>query len=352
MERTGETSGLSRLHEAVLQNELVVIEEVLHLQRGPVKHGSKKKIRTEIMAAALAQNSYGDTPLHLAVVMDRLNAARMLVKPPAGPAAMTCTNSSGQTPLLLAIMEDKRDFINLFLSPEVALSSKALNAGNDAGDTPLHVACANGWGHVVSHLLNRGADAFTRNKKMQTALTVAVLNGQADCALMLLNFSSYVADVPDMDGMTALHHAAQMEQVASAKHLLEVGADFEIKDTKDRTALDVAVAAGARQVVNAIKEAAAKKAQEKANAHKAGQETNIREFQESNNKDPEQSPEEVVPKQPEVEQRQSYILSQKTSSILRASWTKEFEGDPPSPFPEKDDTFEDKCDCFKLCVII
>ena len=96
-----------------------------------------------------ATNNNGDTPLHLAIRKGNMEAARLLMrqtdlKPSTEP------NNLDQQILFLAIEEGRIDFIEELLTHNTI----DRNGKNENGETPLHIAIANGNIEVLKLLLN------------------------------------------------------------------------------------------------------------------------------------------------------------------------------------------------------
>ena len=145
--------------------------------------------------------------------------------------------------------------------------SPAINARDASGNAPLHRAIAAGDVEGVSALLARGADTeMTDGEGLSPLLlavggrhlpiAVALLNAGADpmpmdgpngmCSLMesasrahhaemldVLVAHGTLADAPDADGNTAMHHAAMQGDTHAIDALVEVGADVGVKNPLD-----------------------------------------------------------------------------------------------------------------------
>ena len=72
-------------------------------------------------------------------------------------------------------------------------------------------------------------------------MVVAVRSRQAATLAYLLSLEGVDVNRQDDRGQTLLHMAAALGAVDEAKVLLERGADASLKDSKDRTASDIAV---------------------------------------------------------------------------------------------------------------
>jgi ankyrin repeat protein len=116
-----------------------------------------------------------------------------------------------------------------------------VNAQDESGDTPLHVATLEGHAAVVELLLNAGAHVNGRAGTGLTALHVAVFwNDQGDVTEALLRAGADV-NAQDVHGHTPLHLAAERGRPAMAKLLLDAGAMVTATDHQSRTPLHLAL---------------------------------------------------------------------------------------------------------------
>lgn len=65
-------------------------------------------------------------------------------------------------------------------------SASAIDAGDQNGDTALHVAAKYGHVNVLELMLSRGADITARNKQMLTCLDVAISCNMENVAEVIL----------------------------------------------------------------------------------------------------------------------------------------------------------------------
>ncbi len=116
-----------------------------------------------------------------------------------------------------------------------------VNEVDEYGRTPLHKATYPTFknpGHLViaGVLLKNGADANAKSQGDATPLHMA----EAEFVELLVKHGAKL-DVQDVNGQTALHHAAWLDRTEKVKLLLKAGADPSIKDKNGHTALDRAM---------------------------------------------------------------------------------------------------------------
>lgn len=116
-----------------------------------------------------------------------------------------------------------------------------VNEVDEYGRTPLHKVTYPTFknpGHlkIAGLLLENGADANAKGQGDVTPLHMA----EAEFVELLVKHGATL-DVQDVNGQTALHHAAWLDRAEKVKLLLKAGADPTIKDKNGHTALDRAM---------------------------------------------------------------------------------------------------------------
>ena len=204
----------------------------------------------------------GSTALLWASHRDDLDTARRLLD--AG-AAVDAANDLGATPLWAASQNGSGAMVHLLLGagadPDLALLS---------GETPAMVAARAGSADVVGRLAGAGADLDRRGSRGQTALMWAVAQHHADVVGSLLAHGadphvrsdvwSQVMGVPPHGqygynreiphgGNTALLFAARAGDLASARLLVDAGADVNDANAWGVSAVTMAAHSGYRKLV-------------------------------------------------------------------------------------------------------
>ncbi len=110
---------------------------------------------------------------------------------------------------------------------------------------------------VVADLLARGASVEARNRRGESALSVAAKRGAIDVASLLISAG---ADIHhrDLSDSTPLLLAAEARRTRMVKFLLEAGADVNIQNKKGVTALAAAAFNGDSRTVSLLLDAGAK----------------------------------------------------------------------------------------------
>ncbi len=212
----------------------------------------------------------GATALHWASYWDEVEAADLLLQAGADAGA---TNDLGATPLWLASQNGSAAMVRTLLEagadPNVPLLS---------GETPVMTAARTGDPEVLELLLAAGGDPNVTGTRGQTALMWAVAQRHPAAARVLLGrgadvlarsdtWSQVMAvpphshpanrqDVPH-GANTALLFAARVGDAASARLLLEAGADVNDTDAAGVSATALAAHSGFVDVVELLLDAGA-----------------------------------------------------------------------------------------------
>lgn len=206
-------------------------------------------------------------PIHHAAREGHMDVLRLLL---LKGAKVDTPTKDGNTALHLAVEERRRDCARLLLA-----NGARTNVGNSReGDTPLHMAAANGDENMVKLLLHKGgiASKEVRNKQGKTAFDVAVENGHSRLfdalrlgdslcaaarkgevrAIQKVLESGAAINGRDQNGWTALHRAAFKGKIEAVRFLVDKGIDVDAKDEDGYTALHCAAESGHADVTELL----------------------------------------------------------------------------------------------------
>ncbi|KAL4156819.1 hypothetical protein PRNP1_005845 [Phytophthora ramorum] len=163
----------------------------------------------------------------LAEVMDALNAG----------ADLTVKNSLGQSPAYVAAANGLHHVLTLLLE-------RGANANDVAqdGSSPLHAACENNRARAAKILLKYNARVeydFPIRDSTTTALLLACMAGHSNVVEQLLDAGAD-PQVEDADGNTPLHFTSRDGNYRATYLLLTAGADPDMPNEQDETAFDMA----------------------------------------------------------------------------------------------------------------
>ncbi|CAH0050901.1 unnamed protein product [Clonostachys solani] len=127
---------------------------------------------------------------------------------------------------------------------------------DDKYHTALHIAARTGNVEIIQLLLDFGSNARVRDSNMRTPLHLAALAGHTDAASLLIKQGKEAVDMEDMDSQTPLFYASKNHHLDAAKALAEAGADVNAKkyglpllhqmaSFNDADAIDVLIEVGA-----------------------------------------------------------------------------------------------------------
>ena len=226
----------------------------------------------QLEKALLDANSTGDTPFIAAVSKGNIEAVKCLLKVANEKCAyksyepekyMRCnllrtTNNSDDTPLKVAVATNQsEELIELLLKEDeicqeflwnnadeefASLQSTCINQKNQAGLSPLIVACERNLPSIVELLLKHGAK-YIKDNKGRGPLAVASFCGCDDVVDYLLNRtdpSTLGLNCVDDNECTPLWLAARTGNVKMVKVLVDAGADVTVRDKDGLSPQDVA----------------------------------------------------------------------------------------------------------------
>jgi ankyrin repeat protein len=114
-----------------------------------------------------------------------------------------------------------------------------INAKNEQGNTPVHVAVASRQKEIVGLLAERGTDVNAANPRGDTPLHLAAEADDRDIAELLIAKGADV-NARNRQGRTPLHVAAMKHHTSMVESLAAHGADASVKDRSGETALQLA----------------------------------------------------------------------------------------------------------------
>jgi ankyrin repeat protein len=213
----------------------------------------------------------GSTPLYKAVLNNKVEMARLLLRHGANPNAIITKSQNSLSPLAVAVSIGGYGDVAMV---ELLLAHGAnANVVGTAGTTPLHYACqakiavllidhganVNNLGtaditplyaasyrgdkEVVQVLLSRKADPNKQNKKGSRPLHVAANRGYKDVVGTLITNGADVHAI-DANGWTALHHAAYQRRASAIEELLANHSEVNAMTHQGSTPLHLAVQHG------------------------------------------------------------------------------------------------------------
>lgn len=182
-------------------------------------------------------NSRGQTALHVAVVSNAPDVARLMIEQGANPL-LGRQDAPEHTPLTDAISLDKPKIATL-----LAENGGYVPGAMVDGWSPLHHACEKGQLPTVEALLEAGADINERTENGATPLLIAVNCYQEELAKRLLKIPAVVETMnecfvqTDKKERTAFQTAVHLEQESLVEFMISQGGAVNSRDADGKSPL-------------------------------------------------------------------------------------------------------------------
>jgi len=148
---------------------------------------------------------------------------------------LNVTDGFGHTALINAAWKDRTDVVKLLLEKGVSL-----NCRNRDGQTAMDKAAYWGFTEVLQLLVDAGSKIDIRNNNGETPLHRAAMWGHVDAVKLLLQAKANANVFKNQRRWTPLHFASKHGKSAVVRALLEGKCDPSMKDSNDRTSLELA----------------------------------------------------------------------------------------------------------------
>ena len=191
------------------------------------------------------------TPIMAAAVNGDLDTVEFLID---STAQLHNKDLKDQSIIHLAAQHDQHDVIELILDHQRTERDFMVNENDQYDNTPLHVACQNGFLETVKVLVDHGADCDNKNEDERTPFHMAAASGHTEVVKYLLGVDKTAVNDKDEDDNTALHLAATNKMTNTLQILLENGSSVHERNDNFWTPLDCAAAAGAYKCVQKLLE--------------------------------------------------------------------------------------------------
>jgi ankyrin repeat protein len=162
------------------------------------------------------EDAYGNRPLHICALRNEYECASHLIEHNCNINAM---NKKAQTAFMLAAANNSFNMLELLIA-DMSSSNTSLPTKNES----------------ISNL--KGVDLMCVDNEGNNALHLSLIQKHENCALFILDHidsNSYLINLKNKQGKTALHLAASNGFQTSVEILLSKGADLFVKDNKLRT---------------------------------------------------------------------------------------------------------------------
>eukprot|EP01125_Pyxidicula_operculata_P015722 TRINITY_DN5362_c0_g1_i1.p1 TRINITY_DN5362_c0_g1~~TRINITY_DN5362_c0_g1_i1.p1 ORF type:complete len:672 (-),score=178.48 TRINITY_DN5362_c0_g1_i1:65-2080(-) len=161
--------------------------------------------------------------------------------------------SQGQTPLHLACSNGFLPIVKLLIN-----ANASLHIHDEQGFQPLHCAAIGGHLDVLQHLLKKGADPNAKNSDRTTCLHYLArknMDEKLEKTMKQLIKGGAQLNAKNKFGATPLHAAAAWKSTGVVAYLIKKKADIDARDKHGSTPLWKAVAQGGTEIVRLLLEA-------------------------------------------------------------------------------------------------
>lgn len=158
-------------------------------------------------------------------------------------------SSTGGTALMYAVLGNDAEMIDYLLPYSDNIDAQSTN-----GWTAVMIAAAKGFDTAISKLVDAGADADLADVYRWSPLMRAIDNRHNKAVDYLLSRQMLDINHINENGSTALHIAATVGDMDTARQLKNMHADVNVLDKNGFSAEQIAVAEGHREIVKLLKQ--------------------------------------------------------------------------------------------------
>ncbi|KAI9142486.1 Glycerophosphoryl diester phosphodiesterase family-domain-containing protein [Paraphysoderma sedebokerense] len=251
---TSDIQGRKPLHYAALGGHTKLAECLIrfHIRHLPPSVVSDKWIVPNEhidLSARVWYDNEGFTPLFYAVLNNRLELLKVLIDEGRITNVDTAGGSNAPEPLPAAVISSISA-----PNPTTPATSSTYWHPHGHAHTPLAVAAKLGHTEIAAFLLSRGANINITDPDGETPLHLACRNGYVNCVDLLLKHDGIKIDVAEeWYGFTPLILAAIEGHSSCVESLVEADADINVQDYNSWTALDHAAFRGHMQIAGLLK---------------------------------------------------------------------------------------------------
>ena len=191
-------------------------------------------------------SEYGDgLPLHVACARRSLDRVKMV----SVGCDVNRQDEAGNTPLHMACQNGSTDIVQYLVEERKC----DFNVANNKGELPLHLACKLKYYEIV-RLVSVGCDVNRQDEAGNTPLHMACQNGSTDMVRYLVEKRKCDFNVVNNKGELPLHLACEHRNSKTIVQLVSVGCDVNRQDKAGNTPLHMACQNGSTDMVRYLVE--------------------------------------------------------------------------------------------------
>ncbi|XP_060581713.1 uncharacterized protein LOC132738263 [Ruditapes philippinarum] len=164
----------------------------------------------------------------------------------------------GFSPIHMAANSNHCEIVSLFVKRNPELLKLKISGGENEyqkyqGATVLHIASLNGYETMINILLSLGADVNLRDCEGNTPLLLSIKEEKYRITRIFLKHEDVEINTPDINGSTPLMEAVKNNLNIAKSLLQKQNVDINCINSKNQTALDIALSKGADNIVKRLK---------------------------------------------------------------------------------------------------
>lgn len=241
-EYVGHTAGVEHLQATNSHQRIIIPSQVYYCLIGDLQNLQHHFNNEKVNILYPIPNFRKMTLLHMACIKGNVDIAHFIL---SNGAIVDAINDIGQTPLHLACIYGHSELVKL-----LTLTYKAnIDIQDDQRCSPLLYACQNGHLGMVKFLINMGASIEVCDRYKNTPLHLACSGKHTEIIELLVYHRRKLVKQNNSQDMTPLHIACQTGDLSIVKYLVNNGANISALTGDYSTPLHIACNNGHLNIV-------------------------------------------------------------------------------------------------------
>lgn len=235
------------------RNDIYTAEDTLKRKAFHIHFSKYKKLYIFIPLAVVVWTGIRFLPLtgfiplpniHLAAEMGSIRQIKRFLDK---GIKVNAANEDGETPLHLAMFSMRKSVVEFLIT-----NGALVNAKDNSGETPLHIAAHGNDVEMITILLKHGADINAQDNYGDTPLREAARRGCTNAVEYLIKNGANV-NIKNKRNQTAIFQAVWYGYEDIVKILLDNGAEVNFCDVQGRSPLSVSVEEKYKNIENMLR---------------------------------------------------------------------------------------------------